>query len=332
VETFISRYGSKLTVNDLVLGEVDFDLAHLNHFVMARSNGDYLYIFTNLVDDISMKITHVIRGMDLLNSTPAQILLKKLLDSIGTESQKIHYGHIPLIKRKGGGKLSKRDSESDFFSYIKSGYLPEAIINYLILIGWGSSDDRELFQLDEFIKFFDLKKLGRSSAFLDLDKLRSINSLYINQLDDGAFLFRYREYVRSYSDSENREKILNDDLQKKLSKLVPVVKSRVKNFAEVEMYIKPLLIASSELLQHRRELEIEAHDSRERVQDALSALAQIPNGEKCREIMIALDKQERRAIRYILAASNVTIPLNDLIAVLGGEIIEERRRVFTSLF
>ncbi len=167
----------KIIVKDLIRGEIEFDTSLLGDFSLAKSLDEPLYNFAVVVDDHEMEITHVIRGEDHLANTPKQILIQEALDFKQPE-----YAHLPLILAKDRSKLSKRHGAVSVMEYKNSGYLPEAIINFLALLGWHPQDEREIFSLEELIKEFDLTRVQKSGAIFDTEKLDSINNYYIKQL------------------------------------------------------------------------------------------------------------------------------------------------------
>lgn len=163
----------QVVIKDLVLGEVVFDNAELDDFIIARSDGTPTYNFTVVVDDWDMKITHVIRGNDHLNNTPRQI---NVLNALGAELPQ--YGHIPMIHGEDGKKLSKRHGAVSVMEYKDEGYLPHALLNYLVRLGW-SHGDQEIFSLEEMIRYFDTTHIHKSPAAFSFDKLQWLNQHYL---------------------------------------------------------------------------------------------------------------------------------------------------------
>ena len=172
-------------VDDLVCGRIDFDLSNpATHpdMTIRRPDGSWIFHFVNVVDDLEMKISHVIRGEDHLSNTPKHI---EIIRALGATPP--HYAHIPLILNRDGTKMSKRDAGARVEYYIQRGYLPAAVRNYLCLLGWSPKDNREKLDLDEIIRIFDLKNIGRSSATFDPDKLHWLNGEYARELSDENF-------------------------------------------------------------------------------------------------------------------------------------------------
>ena len=172
-------------VDDIVAGRIDFDLSNpATHpdMTIQRPDGSWIFHFVNVIDDLEMKISHVIRGEDHLSNTPKHI---EIIRSLGATPP--HYAHIPLILNRDGTKMSKRDAGARVEYYIRRGYLPPAVRNYLCLLGWSPKDNREKLDIDEIIRIFDLKNIGRSSATFDPDKLHWLNGEYARELSDEKF-------------------------------------------------------------------------------------------------------------------------------------------------
>jgi len=174
-----------VVVDDVVCGKIDFDLSNpATHpdMTIRRPDGSWIFHFVNVIDDLEMKISHVIRGEDHLSNTPKHIEIFRALGATPP-----HYAHIPLILNRDGSKMSKRDEGARVEYYIRRGYLAAAVRNYLCLLGWSPKDNREKIDLDEIIRIFDLKNIGRSSATFDPDKLHWLNGEYARELSDVEF-------------------------------------------------------------------------------------------------------------------------------------------------
>jgi len=172
-------------VDDIVCGKIDFDLSNpATHpdMTIRRPDGSWIFHFVNVIDDLEMKISHVIRGEDHLSNTPKHI---EIFRALGVTPPR--YAHIPLILNKDGSKMSKRDEGARVEYYIRRGYLPAAVRNYLCLLGWSPKDNREKMDIDEIIRIFDLASIGRSSATFDPDKLHWLNGEYARELSDSEF-------------------------------------------------------------------------------------------------------------------------------------------------
>jgi glutamyl-tRNA synthetase len=171
----------QIKINDLIRGEIEFEAETIKDQVLIKSDGTPTYNFACVVDDATMNITHVIRGDDHISNTPKQILLYQAL---GLPIP--NFAHLPLILSKEGGRLSKRKGATAISEYRDMGYLPEALVNYLLLLGWAPGGDREVIDIQEAIKLFDIKNINKTAAVLDLDKLDWINNQYLKKQDPEA--------------------------------------------------------------------------------------------------------------------------------------------------
>ena len=171
-----------ITFDDLVRGEITFQTEHVPDFALARANGDPLYTLTAPVDDATMEITHVLRGEDLLSSTPRQIALFEGLKAIGVATETPAYGHLPYVMGEGNKKLSKRDPQAHMELYRAQGFLPEGLLNYLALLGWAIAADRDVFTLEEMVAAFDIRRVNPNPARFDLKKAEAINAAHMRLL------------------------------------------------------------------------------------------------------------------------------------------------------
>ena len=168
---------------DLVRGEVTFANEHVPDYVIVRATGEPLYTLVNPVDDVLMEITHVLRGEDLLSSTPRQLALYDALKEIGiAKGERPLYGHLPYVMGEGNKKLSKRDPESRLLMYREEGYLPEGLLNYLALLGWSFGEDREFFSKEEMAAVFEISRVNANPARFDLKKCTAINGEWIRHI------------------------------------------------------------------------------------------------------------------------------------------------------
>jgi glutamyl-tRNA synthetase len=175
-------------VDDLVAGRIDFDLTNPEthpDMTIRRPDGSWIFHFVNVVDDIEMKISHVIRGEDHLSNTPKHIELYRALGATPPQ-----FGHIALIHNRDGTKMSKRDQGASIEYYMTSGYLPEAVRNYLCLLGWSPKDNREKIPIEEIVRLFDFNHVVRSNATFDPDKLCWLNGEYCRELPPEEFIQR----------------------------------------------------------------------------------------------------------------------------------------------
>ncbi|ODT98345.1 MAG: glutamate--tRNA ligase [Pseudonocardia sp. SCN 72-86] len=186
-----------ITFSDLIRGDVTFKAGTVPDFVLARGDGSPLYPLTNPLDDALMGITHVLRGEDLLSSTPRQIALFEAFARVGIGSGAPTYAHLPLVTGEGARKLSKRDPESNLFHYRDRGFLPEGLLNYLALLGWSIAEDRDVFSLDEMVAAFDVSRVSSNAARFDLKKAEAINSAHMRLLPVDDFAARVVPYLEA---------------------------------------------------------------------------------------------------------------------------------------
>jgi glutamyl-tRNA synthetase len=199
------------TFTDLVRGEVTFDHQHVPDFVLARADGSPLYTLAVAVDDVLMKITHVVRGEDLLSSTPRQLAVYAAMGV--PADQYPAFAHLPYVLGKDGQRLSKRNGVVSVNWYREQGYLPEAFCNYLALLGWSPGGDRESFTLDEMAAEFDLARVNKNSAQFDVGKLNAINGDKIRALEPAEFAARLTPFLHqdglvSYPPSEPEGEVI----------------------------------------------------------------------------------------------------------------------------
>jgi glutamyl-tRNA synthetase len=171
-----------VVVDDIVCGRIEFDRSMEPDMTIRRPDGSWIFHFVNVVDDIEMRISHVIRGEDHLTNTSKHVALYQAL-----EIDPPRFAHIPLILNRDGSKMSKRDEGSSISTYMEQGYVPEAVRNYLCLLGWSPKDNREKLDIEETIHLFDLEKVNRRNASFDLDKCNWLNWQYVAQMPVARF-------------------------------------------------------------------------------------------------------------------------------------------------
>ena len=185
------------TWNDLIRGEITFAAGQIPDFVLQRANGEPLYTLVNPTDDAAMKITHVLRGEDLLSSTPRQIALYEAMIDLGVFDGPVpQFGHLPYVMGEGNKKLSKRDPESSLQMYRDQGYLPEALINYLALLGWSPGGDVEFFSKEQMAESFSLERVNPNPARFDVKKCTAINGDWIRHLAIDDLVERLVPYLQ----------------------------------------------------------------------------------------------------------------------------------------
>ncbi|MGW4376660.1 glutamate--tRNA ligase [Streptomyces albidoflavus] len=176
-----------ITFTDLVRGELTFQPENVPDYGIVRANGAPLYTLVNPVDDALMEITHVLRGEDLLSSTPRQVALYQALVKLGIAKQIPAFGHLPYVMGEGNKKLSKRDPQASLNLYRERGFLPEGLLNYLSLLGWSFSADQDVFTVPEMVAKFDIADVNANPARFDLKKAEAINADHIRMLAPAAF-------------------------------------------------------------------------------------------------------------------------------------------------
>lgn len=230
----------KTTFTDLVYGEITVDNTELDDQILIKSDGLPTYNFANVIDDHLMLITHVIRGSEYLSSTPKYNLL---YDAFGWDIPA--YIHLPLVLNENGEKLSKRKGDASFEDLIEMGFLPEAIINYIALLGWSPSDNNEFFTLEELVKAFNTKGLSKSPSVFDKQKLTWMNGEYFKKMDFDKF------YLLA-------EKCIMDSIKTpgiNLKKIAEMVQSRIQFVHEIPAlvdFIDRLPDYSTELYLHKK--------------------------------------------------------------------------------
>lgn len=186
-----------VTWDDLVRGSTTFAAGTVPDFALTRASGDsgkFLYTLVNPCDDALMKITHVLRGEDLLPSTPRQIALYQALIRIGVAERTPQFAHLPTVLGEGTKKLSKRDPQSNLFAHRDRGFIPEGLLNYLALLGWAIADDHDLFTLDEMVAAFDVVDVNSNPARFDQKKADALNAEHIRMLEPDDFTARLRDF------------------------------------------------------------------------------------------------------------------------------------------
>jgi len=211
----------KVVFNDLIRGDIEFNTTELGDFVIAKSVDEPLYHLTVVVDDFETGITHIIRGEDGISNTPRQILIQ---EAIG--APRPVYVHMPFSLAPDRSKLSKRFGAVAVTQYKEMGYLPEAMVNYLMLLGWNPGTDQEIFSIDELIEQFDINKIQKGGAIFDIVKLNWINKEYIKKMSDNDFKKKVGEFLPDKLKDKNIDKIL------------PIIKERIEKFGDIKNMVE----------------------------------------------------------------------------------------------
>ena len=205
------------TFNDDLYGEITVENKELDDMILIKSDGYPTYNFANVVDDHLQEITHVVRGNEYISSSPKY---QRLYEAFGWDVPK--YVHLPLITDEEHKKLSKRSGHSSYEELVEQGFLPEAIVNYIALLGWSPEDNTEIFSLDELIKNFDYLKINKSPSVFDINKLKWMNGEYIKAMDNEKFYEMALPYVKQ---------VITKDLD--LNMIMDMVKTRIELFPEI---------------------------------------------------------------------------------------------------
>jgi len=244
--------GGEVKFTDMIRGEMSFDSGLIGDFIVVKSDGYPTYNFASPVDDATMEITHVIRGEEHLSNTPYQLML---IDALGYP-RPVAYAHMPLILAKDGSKMSKRKHpELNLVLYREQGYLPEALLNYLALLGWNPGTPQEIFTFDELVHAFSFERVQHGGARFDWEKLNWINGEYIRALDDGELARRLRPFLPELDDAT-------------ILRAVPALKTRITKLADA--------IGLLDYLWTDPEPPSLDPDSVERVRTAMAAIHDVP--------------------------------------------------------
>ena len=242
-----------LSFTDLVRGEITFPAGSFVDFVVVRPNGAPLYTFVNPVDDALMGVTHVLRGEDLLSSTPRQIALYHALIEVGVATAIPQFGHLPYVTGEGNKKLSKRDPESNLFHHRDRGFIREGLLNYLSLLGWSLAADRDVFTMDEMAAAFDVADVNPNPARFDVKKAEAINGDHVRRLSVDEFVERSIPYCSGAG-------LFNDvprpSERALLTAAAPLVQERVALLGEVPGMVAFLFTSDDDL-----EIETDARAS-----------------------------------------------------------------------
>ena len=246
------------TFVDELYGKITVENKELDDMILIKSDGYPTYNFANVIDDHLQEITHVVRGNEYISSSPKY---QRLYEAFGWEAPK--YVHLPLITDENHKKLSKRSGHSSYEDLVEQGFLPEAIVNYIALLGWSPEDNQEIFSLDELIKNFDYHKVNKSPSVFDITKLKWMNGEYIKAMDNEKFYEMARPYVKE---------VIKKDLN--LETIMDMVKTRIETFPEIGDLIdffQELPEYSTEMYTHKK-MKTNSENSLEVLQELLPIL------------------------------------------------------------
>jgi glutamyl-tRNA synthetase len=315
-----------ITFNDLVRGEITFPQGSFPDFVVVRPNGQPLYTLVNPVDDALMGITHVLRGEDLLSSTPRQIALYNAMYEAGITKFIPQFGHLPFVMGEGNKKLSKRDPESNLFHHRDRGFIPEGLLNYLALLGWSISADRDVFSLDEMVKAFDVKDVNPNPARFDQKKADSINASHLRLLGLEDFTKRIIPYLQSAGVLGST---VSDAEMEILTKAAPLIQERIVVLSEAVPMLSFLFVtadqitveddAKSGLPENSKEITEAAIVSLEGLAEFETAKIQEVLTQKLIEEMAQKPRNAFGPLRTAISGKRISPPLFESMEILGKE-------------
>jgi glutamyl-tRNA synthetase len=315
-----------LGFDDLVRGPITFPVGTTTDFVVVRPNGAPLYTFVNPVDDALMGVTHVLRGEDLLSSTPRQIALYHALIEVGVTTFVPRFGHLPYVMGEGNKKLSKRDPESNLFHHRDRGFIREGLLNYLSLLGWSIAADRDIFTVDEMIAAFDVADVNPNPARFDLKKAESINGDHIRLLSRDDFVDRTLPYLHA---AELVDANPTSHQRARLTEIAPHIQERTQLMGEIPEMIRFLFTEDADLTvtdDARATLDADAARILDAAHEALSELVDWSTttieGTLRTSLIEGLELKPRSAfgsVRTAISGRRISPPLFESMEILGRE-------------
>ncbi|MDG2496617.1 MAG: glutamate--tRNA ligase [Aquiluna sp.] len=315
-----------ITFEDLVRGEITFPAGSFPDFVVVRPGGAPLYTLVNPVDDALMGVTHVLRGEDLLSSTPRQIALYNALFESGVAEFIPRFGHLPFVMGEGNKKLSKRNPESNLFLHRDRGFIPEGLLNYLSLLGWSISADRDIFSLQELCENFDIGQVNPNPARFDLKKAESINASHIRLLSDEDFIERTLAYLQSAGVVSGQPTEREVQI---LAAVAPLTKERVIVLGDVPAMVAFLFVEDDALIIEEDALKQLPENSNEIVRNAMTALLDLQEwtteniqSALSQALVETMGEKPRNAfgpVRTAISGRRVTPPLFECMEILGKD-------------
>ncbi|MCH2525412.1 MAG: glutamate--tRNA ligase [Dehalococcoidia bacterium] len=311
--------------NDLIRGEVKFSNHTVDDFVMLKSDGYPTYHLANVVDDHLMDITHVLRAEEWLSSTPKHV---KIYDALGYNPPL--FAHLPLILGPDRSKLSKRHGEVSVLQYRDMGYLPEAMFNFLALLGWSLDDHTELMSISDLIDNFSIERIGKAGAIFSLEKLTWMNGTYIRQMSSSELSTR----IKSILDDTLPDNTIRPISLDYINAITPLIHERLKTMSEVtelvDFFFLDIPNYPPEGLIQKGMDEIQTLEALRRTSDELTSV-QSWNAEKLENILRPLaEKLEVKtgqlfgSIRVAITGKKATPPLFETMEVLGEDICKKR--------
>ena len=326
----------EIKFNDLVRGEVSFPAGSFPDFVVVRPSGDPLYTLVNPVDDALMGITHVLRGEDLLSSTPRQIVLYNAMFEAGITEFIPKFGHLPFVMGEGNKKLSKRDPESNLFLHKERGFIHEGLLNYLALLGWSIGPDRDIFSLEELCDNFEVENVNPNPARFDQAKAEAINAAHIRLLEPADFESRLIPYLQDGGlvDLEPTEEQLVI-----LNQVAPLIQERITVLSEAVEMVRFLFVENLDYADDA--LQKMPDNTSEIIEKSVSVLNQLESWEteaiqaSLQQVLIeSMELKPRIAfgpLRSAISGRRVSPPLFESMEILGREKSIERLEHFPSI-
>ena len=302
--------GGKVNFTDMIRGEMTFDADLIGDFIVMKSDGYPTYQFASPVDDALMKITHVIRGEEHLSNTPYQLMI---IDALGYE-RPAAYAHMPLILAKDGAKLSKRKHpEANLALYREQGYLPEAMINYLALLGWNPGTQQEIFTFDELVRVFSFDRVQHAGARFDWEKLNWINGEWIRSLDDAELARRLQPFLPKLDAAT-------------IAAAVPALKTRMTKFSDATALLEYLWTDPTPPT-----LDSESIERISAAAEALKDVAWEPSAihERLMQVVEASGQGPNKTfmpLRLAVTGKKISPPIDYTLALLPEEVAMERIR------
>jgi len=324
-----------VTFTDLVRGDITFKAGSIPDYVIVRADGSPLYTLVNPVDDALMGITHVLRGEDLLSSTPRQVVLIRALMDLGIAKYMPEFGHLPYVMGEGNKKLSKRDPESNLFLLRDRGFIPEGLLNYLALLGWSLSADEDIFTVEQLIENFDVHDVLANPARFDLKKAEAINGTHVRMLEAEDFRNRLVPYLQSAGLVGGT---LTDRENEILTEAAPLVQERIGLLGEAPEMLAFLFKADNQIDVAADARKGLPENLSEALDAALAALE--PVGEWTAEniqqalrsaLVDGLGLKPRLAfgpVRTAVSGRRISPPLFESMVILGRESSLRRLRAF----
>jgi glutamyl-tRNA synthetase len=332
-----------ITFDDLVRGEITFPAGSFPDFVVVRPNGDPLYTLVNPVDDAIMRVTHVLRGEDLLSSTPRQIALYHAMIDAGIATHIPRFGHLPYVMGEGNKKLSKRDPESNLFHHRDRGFIPEGLLNYLALLGWSISADRDVFSLAEMAKVFDVVNVNPNPARFDVKKAEAINGDHIRLLPLDEFTRRLATALQGAGmlPGNPGDPVTDTDFTV-LAQAAPLVQTRMNLLGEAPAMLGFLFTTADKLTWDEDALAGLPENSAEVVARGSAALADLADSDWQtasiqsaleRELIEVMELKPRAAygpLRTAISGKRISPPLFESMEILGKAETLARLAAFTA--